>query len=44
MKKLGVSIKLAQKITYCLRKMDLISIIGKKRKELVFKVTNKIAV
>jgi len=44
MKKLGVSIKLAQKITYCFRKMDLISIIGKKRKELVFKVTNKIAV
>jgi len=42
MKKLGVTISLAQKITYCLRKMDLISIIGKKRKELVFEVTNKI--
>ena len=38
-KKLGVSIRLAQKITYCLRKMDLISIIDKKRKELVFTVT-----
>ena len=42
MKKLGVTISLAQKITYCLRKMDLISIIGKKRKELVFEVNNKI--
>ena len=42
MKKLGVTISLAQKITYCLRKMNLISIIGKKRKELVFEVNNKI--
>ena len=38
-KKLGVSIRLAQKITYCLRKMDLISIDGKKRKEYLFKVS-----
>jgi hypothetical protein len=37
--KLGISIKLAQKITYCLRKMDVISIAGKKRKELLFKVS-----
>jgi len=38
-KKLGVSIRLAQKITYCLRKMDLISIEGKKSKEYLFKVS-----
>jgi len=37
--KLGISIKLAQKITYCLRKMDVISIAGKKRKELLFRVS-----
>jgi hypothetical protein len=37
--KLGISIKLAQKITYCLRKMDAISVVGKKRKELLFKVS-----
>ena len=43
-KKLGVSIGLAQKITYCLRKMDLISIDGKKRKELLFKVAKNITV
>ena len=36
--KLGISVRLAQKITYCLRKMDLISINGKKRKELLFKI------
>ena len=35
-KKLGVPVRLAQKITYCLRKMDLISI-EKKDKEYVFK-------
>jgi len=43
-KKLGVSIRLAQKITYCLRKMDLISIDGKKSKELLFKVAKNITV
>jgi len=37
-KKLRVSIKLSQKITYCLRKMDLISIEGKESKEYLFKV------
>ena len=37
--KLGISIKLAQKITYCLRKMGAISIAGKKRNELLFKST-----
>ncbi len=41
-KKLRVSIRLAQKITYCLRKMDLIAIAGKKRKELLFKVEKKL--
>ena len=43
-KKLRVSIALAQKITYCFRKMDLIFITGKKRKELLFKGTKKINV
>jgi hypothetical protein len=43
-KKLGISIRLAQKITYCLRKMDLISIDGKKSKELLFKVAKNITV
>lgn len=36
--KLGVSIRLAQKITYCLRRMDVLSIAGKKKKELLFEV------
>ncbi len=36
--KLGISIRLAQKITYCLRKMGAISIAGKKRKKLLFNV------
>ena len=40
-KKLGSSIRLAQKITYCLRKMDLISVVGKKRKAYVFKVSKQ---
>ena len=37
--KLGISVKLAQKITYCLRKMGAISIAGKKRNELLFRVS-----
>ena len=37
--KLGISVKLAQKITYCLRKMGAISITCKKRKELLFHVS-----
>jgi ribosomal protein S25 len=37
--KLGISVRLAQKITYCLRKMGAISVAGKKRKELVFEVS-----
>jgi hypothetical protein len=37
--KLGISVKLAQKITYCLRKMGVISIAGKKKKELLFQVS-----
>jgi hypothetical protein len=37
--KLGISIRLAQKITYCLRKMGAISIAGKKRNELLLKVS-----
>ena len=37
--KLGISIRLAQKITYCLRRMGAISIAGKKRNELLFQVS-----
>ena len=37
--KLGISIGLAQKISYCLRKMGAISIAGKKRNELIFQVS-----
>ena len=36
--KLGVSLRLAQKITYCLSKMGSISIVGKKRNELLFQI------
>jgi hypothetical protein len=35
----GVSINLARKITYCLRKMGAITPTGKKGKELIFKVS-----
>ncbi len=41
-KKLDISVRLAQKITYCLRKMNLISIIDKNRKQYLFKISNKI--
>jgi hypothetical protein len=37
--KLGISVTLAQKITYCLRKMGAISIAGKKRNQLLFQVS-----
>jgi hypothetical protein len=37
--KLGISIRLAQKITYCLRKMGAIYIVSKKRNELLFQVS-----
>jgi len=37
--KRGISIRLAQKITYCLRKMGAISIAGKKGNELLFQVS-----
>jgi len=37
-KELGISIKLAQKITYCLRKMNVLTIDGKKKRELLFRV------
>ena len=42
-KKLHISFRLAQKITYCLRKMSLLSITGKERKQYLFKISNKIA-
>lgn len=35
----GVSIPLARKITYCLRKMGAIACVGKKKRELVFQKT-----
>ncbi len=35
----GVSINLARRITYCLRKMGAITPTGKKGKELIFKVS-----
>lgn len=37
-KRLGVSLRLARKITYCLRKMELITLVGKKRKQYLFVV------
>jgi len=37
-KKMGTSIRLAQKITYCLRKMNALTIDGKKKRELLFRV------
>lgn len=37
--KLGISIRLAQKVTYCLRKMGTISVVGKKKNELLFQVS-----
>ncbi len=37
--KLGISARLAQKITYCLRKMGAISVAGKKGNELLFQVS-----
>jgi hypothetical protein len=37
--KMGISVRLAQKITYCLRKMGAISIAGKKRSEFLFQVS-----
>ena len=37
--RLGISTKLAQKITYCLRKMRVISIAGKKGNELLFQIS-----
>jgi len=35
----GISINLARKITYCLRKTGTITTVGKKGKELIFKVS-----
>jgi hypothetical protein len=36
--KLGISLRLAQKISYCLRKMGAISIADKKGNELIFRI------
>ncbi|MCW4015258.1 MAG: hypothetical protein NWF06_02715, partial [Candidatus Bathyarchaeota archaeon] len=38
-KKLGVSIRLAQKITYCLRKMNVLTVTGKKKRALLFSIS-----
>ena len=37
--KLGITVRLAQKITYCLRRMGAISVAGKRRNELLFQVS-----
>jgi ribosomal protein S25 len=37
--KLGISIRLAQKITYCLKKMGVITLAGKKHNEFLFQVS-----
>lgn len=37
--KLGISVRLSQKITYCLRKMGAISIAGKKRNKVLFQIS-----
>jgi len=39
--KRGIPIRLAQKITYCLRKMGAIAVVGKKRNELLFQVSEQ---
>jgi hypothetical protein len=38
--KLKISLRLARKITYCLRKMNLVTIVGKKKREFLFKINN----
>jgi len=40
-KKLKISIRLARKITYCLRKMNLLTIVDKKKRELLFRVKTR---
>ena len=40
-KKMGISIRLAQKITYCLRRMNALTVVGKKKRELVFKIVKE---
>ena len=40
-KKMKISLMLAQKITYCLRKMNALTVVGKKRRELLFKITKE---
>jgi hypothetical protein len=42
-KELGISIRLAQKITYCLRKMNVLIIDGKKKRELLFRVCKEVS-
>ncbi len=41
--KLEISTRLAQKITYCLRRMNAISIAGKNRNELLFQVSQNLS-
>lgn len=40
-KKMGIPIRLAQKITYCLRKMNAVTVVDKKRRELVFEIVKE---
>ena len=37
--KMGIPIRMAQKTTYCLRRMGVISVVGKKRNEMLFQVS-----
>ena len=37
-KNLKISLRLARKITYCLRKMNLLTIVGKRKREFLFKI------
>ena len=41
-RELGISIRLAQKITYCLRKMNVLIIDCKKKRELLFRVRTEV--
>jgi hypothetical protein len=39
--KLGISVRMVQKITYCLRRMGTIVVVAKKRNQLIFRVSKE---
>ena len=39
--KLGISVRVAQRITYCLRKMNVLVVYGNKKRELLFRIRNE---